>query len=414
MAGLPDKALLNLFSDLKSAEQVSAALASEAGKKWLLTPLSKDVEHNALSYMADGLFDTFWRTSHREAMTAALAAYEKLEPDAEKRVSMLTATNGLGQSVILKSLEYGGHRKAFEPVLDALYKWAGEEKADKIMKAIITEPLGQIDSDISYMMQDVRRLFPHPSKEFSAVDSITTDSYHPVTMAGLRDRLAEIRPHIAAWLEQEKPDSDYSRKEKQKMQAFYDAADPVTYRGTLLTEYFPGNAFFRLLEIQLKGADATPQQKADDIFALLSVKNAQGNTPMHRKWVVSDLLSTPTSAKQFTDFLSPALAAFDRQLGTDVALELTKKLLLQENEKGQLPLDIFQYPKLPTRDLIIDKLLQSLRDELGSKKKFTTYVTEVIAPVLPADYKIDMAAFEPKPQPKPGAKPARGATFGPK
>lgn len=411
---LPDRALLNLFSNLKTAEQVSAALASEAGQKWLLTPLSKDADDNAISYMADGMFPTSWGNPHKEYMPLALAAYEKLEPDVEKRVAMLTATNSLGQSIIHKSLEYGGTRDSFDSVIDALYKWAGEEKADRIMKAIIAEPVGQIDSDISYMMQDVRRLHDYPSKAFNAVDSLTTDSYHPVPMAALRNRVAEIRPDIAAWLEQEKPDDDYSRQQKKKMQAFYDNPDPVAFRGTMLTEYFPGKAFFRLLEIQLKGADKTPQQKADDIFALLSAKNAEGNTPMHREWVVSDLLSTPTKSTQFTDLLSPLLAAFDRQLGTAVAVELTKKLLLQENDKGQLPLDLFQYPKLPTRDLIIDKLLQSLRDEMGSKKKFTTYVTEVVAAVLPNNYKIDMASFEPKPKENPNAKPARGAKFGPK
>ncbi len=206
---------------------------------------------------------------------------------------------------------------------------------------------------------------------------------------------------------------DYGRERKTVMQAFNDSADAVSFRGTLLTEHFPGKAFFRLLEIQLKGGDATPQKKADDIFTALSVKNAEGNTPMHREWVVSDLLGTPTSAKQFTDFLSPTISAFDRLLGTDVALELTKKLLLQENAKGELPLDMFQYPKLPTRNLIIDKMLQTLRNEFGSEKKFTTYMTEVVAPLLPSDYKIDMAAFEPKPAPQqPGGKPARGATFG--
>lgn len=412
---LPDRALLNLFSDLQSADAVSAALASEAGQKWLLTPLSKDVPDNALSYMADGLFSSRWRDPHKECMALALAALEQAEPDASKRVALLTARNGLGQSVIHKSLEYGGYRDAFEPVLDALYKWAGAEKADRIMKDILAEPLGQIDKGISYDLQDVRRLYPHTSREFAKVDALTTDSYHPVTAAALRETLNDIRPLIAAWLEQEKPTSDYGQERKTLMQAFNDSADAVSVRGTLLTEHFPGKAFFRLLEIQLTGADATPQQKADDVFALLSVKNAEGNTPMHREWVVSDLLGTPTSANHFTDRLSPLLSAFDRLLGTDVALDLTKKLLLQENAKGQLPLDIFQYPKLPTRDLIIDKMLQTLRDEMGSEKKFATYVTEAVAPLLPADYKIDMTAFEPKPAPQsPNGRPARGATFGQK
>ncbi|MDF3023092.1 MAG: hypothetical protein K0R10_453 [Alphaproteobacteria bacterium] len=318
---LPDRALLNLFSDLQSAEAVSAALASEAGQKWLLTPLSKDVPDSALSYMADGMFKSTWRDPHKEYMALALAALEQAEPDAGKRVALLTARNGLGQSVIHKSLEYGGSREAFEPVLDALYKWAGTENADRIMKDILAEPLGQIDKGISFDLQSVRSIFPHTSREFAKVDALTTDSYHPVPSAALREMLNDI----------------------------------------------PGKAFFRLLEIQLKGGEATPQQKADDVFALLSVKNAAGNTPMHREWVVSDLLGTPTSANQFTDRLSPLLSAFDRLLGTDVALELTKKLLLQENAKGQLPLDIFQYPKLPTRDLIIDKMLQTLRAEMGSE-----------------------------------------------
>ena len=192
-------------------------------------------------------------------------------------------------------------------------------------------------------------------------------------------------------------------------QAFYDSADPVAYRGTLLTEHFPGKAFFRLLEIQLKGGAATPQQKADGIFSLLSATDAKGDTPMHRKWVSSDLLGTPKDSRTFTDRLSPMLAAFDRLLGTDVAIDLAKKLLLQENAKGQLPLDIYQYPQMPTRDFQIEKLLQTLRKEMGSTEKFTTWVKEVIAPVLPADYKINLAVFEPKAEPKPGDKPARGA-----
>lgn len=410
---LPDRALLNLFSDLQSADAVSAALASEAGQKWLLTPLSKDAPDSALSYMADGMFKSTWRDPHKEYMALALTALETAEPDAAKRVALLTARNGLGQSVIHKSLEYGGTREAFEPVLDALYKWAGAENADRIMKDILAEPLGQIDKGISFDLQSVRRIFPHTSREFAKVDALTTDSYHPVTATALRETLNDIRPLIAAWLEQEEPASDYGRERKKAMQAFNDSADAVSFRGTLLTEYFPGKAFFRLLEIQLKGGDATPQKKADDIFTALSVKNAEGNTPMHRNWVVSDLLGTPTSAKQFTDFLSPMISAFDRLLGTDAALELTKKLLLQENAKGELPLDLFQYPKLPTRNLIIDRMLQTLRNELGSVEKFTTYVTEVAAPLLPADYKIDMAAFEPKPESQqPGGKPARGATFG--
>ena len=103
------------------------------------------------------------------------------------------------------------------------------------------------------------------------------------------------------------------------------------------------------------------------------------------------------------------LAAFDRLLGTDVAIDLAKKLLLQENEKGYLPLDIYQYPQMPTRDFQIEKLLQTLRKEMGSTEKFTTWVKEVIAPVLPADDKIHLPVFEPKAEPKPGDKPARGA-----
>ncbi len=202
---LPDRALLNLFSDLQSAEAVSAALASEAGQKWLLTPLSKDVPDTALSYMADGMFSSRWRDPHKDCMALGLAALEQAEPDAAKRVALLTARNGLGQSVIHKSLEYGGYREAFEPVLDALYKWAGAENADRIMKDILAEPLGQIDKGISYDLQNVRRLFPHASREFAKVDALTTDSYHPVTAAALRETLDDIRPLIAAWLEQEKP-----------------------------------------------------------------------------------------------------------------------------------------------------------------------------------------------------------------
>ena len=51
---LGDRALVNLFSDLKSTEQVTAVFETDAGRKWLLTPLSKDVPDNGLSYMVDG------------------------------------------------------------------------------------------------------------------------------------------------------------------------------------------------------------------------------------------------------------------------------------------------------------------------------------------------------------------------
>ncbi|MBL8713897.1 MAG: hypothetical protein JNM12_13440 [Alphaproteobacteria bacterium] len=397
---------------MKSTEQVTAVFETDAGRKWLLTPLSKDVPDNGLSYMVDGYFSDHWSNRHKEFATAALAALEKAEPDAAKRVALLTATNNLGQSVIHKSLQYGGQRETYEPVLDALYKWAGEEKAEAIMKGILSEPLGSFDKGISYNFQNVRNVLPRDSKEYARVDALTTDMYHPVTAAALRETLAELRPAVAAYIadEQKKTDlSDYSKGELAKMQAFYDSADPVAYRGTLLTEHFPGKAFFRLLEIQLKGGAATPQQKADGIFSLLSATDAKGDTPMHRKWVSSDLLGTPKDSRTFTDRLSPMLAAFDRLLGTDVAIDLAKKLLLQENAKGQLPLDIYQYPQMPTRDFQIEKLLQTLRKEMGSTEKFTTWVKEVIAPVLPADYKINLAVFEPKAEPKPGDKPARGA-----
>lgn len=410
---LGDRNLVNLLSNLKSPEDVTAVFETAAGREWLLKPLSKDVPDNGLSYMVDGYFSGFnFKDRHKEYTAAALAALEKAEPDAEKRVALLTATNNLGQSVIHKSLQYGGYRDTYDAVIDALYKWAGEEKADAIMKDIIAQPLGQFDRGISYDFQNVRRLFPQESREYARVDALTTDSYHPVTAAALRETLAELRPSIAAYIAQERQktdNSDYSKSQLDKMQAFHDSADPVAYRGTLLTEHFPGKAFFRLLDIQLKGDAASPQQKADGIFAALSQKNAEGNTPMHREWVVSGLLGTPKDARSFEDRLSPMLAAFDSKLGTAAAVELTKKLLLQENAKGQLPLDIFQYPKQPQRDFQIETLLHTLRREMGSKEKFTTYVTEVIAAVLPADYKINMASFEPKPADGSTAKPARGA-----
>ncbi|MBL8713298.1 MAG: hypothetical protein JNM12_10390 [Alphaproteobacteria bacterium] len=408
---LPNRILVDLLSDLKSPEQVTAVFETDVGRKWLLTPMSKDVPDSGLSYMVDGYFSDIGHNRHKEFTTAALAALEKAEPDAAKRVALLTATNNLGQSVIHKSLQYGGHREAHEPILDILYKWAGEEKADAIMKSILSEPLGSFDAGISYDFQNVRSVLARDSKEYARVDALTTDMYHPVTAAALRETLAELRPAIATYIaeQQKKTDlSDYSKGQLAKMKDFYDSADPVVYRGTLLTEHFPGKAFFRLLEIQLKGDAATPQQKADGIFELLSATDAKGNTPMHRKWVASDLLSTPKDSRTFTDSLSPMLAAFDRLLGTDVAIDLAKKLLLQENEKGYLPLDIYQYPQMPTRDFQIEKLLQTLRKEMGSTEKFTTWVKEVIAPVLPADYKISLAVFEPKAEEKLADKPARG------
>ncbi len=406
---LPNKALVDLFSNLTTEEEVSAALKTPDGQAWLTKPLSKDTPDNGLTYMIDGYFKDSWKNRHKGFTAVALKVLEETVPDADTRVAILTAANERGQTPIHRALAYGGSREAYDPVLDALYKWAGEEKADAIMKDILSQPLGKIDSDISYAFQNIREMRQRGTPEYEQIDALTTDSYHPVTAAGLRAALKDVRPAIAEWLAQEKPDSDYTKQRKAKMQAFYDNPDPVSEKGSLLTEHFPGKAFFRLLEIYLKGEAATPQQKADGIFALLSKENAEGNTPMHIEWTVSDLLGTPQSAAPFTDKLSPMLAAFDRILGTQIAIDLSVKLLLQENAKGQLPLDIMQYPKLPVRDFALDKMMQTLRAEMGSKEKFTTYVKEVIAPVLPADYKINLAAFEPEQAKAAGSKPQRGA-----
>ncbi|TAL36871.1 MAG: hypothetical protein EPN97_06050 [Alphaproteobacteria bacterium] len=363
--------------------------------------------------MIDGYFSDTWKGApHKEFTAAALAALEKAVPDAEERVALLTSANIRGQTAIHKALAFGGYHGTFEPVFDALYKWAGDEKAGAILKDILTQPLGQIDKDISFALQDVRRMCPNKSPEFHKVDALTTDSYHPVTAAGLRAAVDEIRPIIREWLAQEKPDSDYSKQQKAKMQAFADDPDPVTERGTLLTGCFPGKAFAALLDILQKSDPLPPQGQADRIFGLLSKQGPDGNTPMHIEWQASDLLGTPKAAGHFTDRLSPLLATFDRMLGTEVAVGLANRLLLQENAKGELPMDIFQYPKLPVRDFALDKFLQTLRKEMGSKEKFTTYMTEVVAAVLPADYKVNMASFEPvelnpatgQPKPKRGAK----------
>jgi len=406
---LANKALVDLFSDLKTEEAVTAVLKTPAGQAWLTKPLSKDTPDNGLTYMIDGYFSDNWKSRHKEFVTAALKTLEETVPDADTRVSLLTSANERGQTPIHKSLAYGGALETYDPVLDALYKWAGEEKADAIMKDILSQPLGKIDRDISYAFQNIREMRQRGTPEYEQIDALTVDMYHPVTAAGLRATLKEIRPAIAEWLAQEKPNSDYTKERKAKMQDFYDSPDPVTEKGTLLTERFPSKAFFRLLEIHLKGDAATSQQKADGIFSLLSKRDAEGNTPMHIEWTVTDLLGTPKNAGPFTDKLSPILAAFDRILGTPIAIDLSVKLLLQENAAGQLPLDIMQYPKLPVRDFALDKMLQTLRKEMGSTEKFVTYVKEVIAPVLPADYKINLAAFEPEQTNDAGSKPKRGA-----
>lgn len=410
---LPDRKLVNLFSDLKTADKVTATLESPAGREWLVKPLSKDTPDNALTYMIDGHFSDSWKGNpHKEFTTAALAALEKAVPDAGERVALLTSANIRGQTAIHKAFAYGGHYGTFEPVLDALYKWAGEEKANGILQDILTQPLGSIDKDISYQLQNVRQVRPPESAEFKNVDALTTDSYHPVTAAGLRAAVDDIRPLILEWLAQEKPGSDYAKQQKEKMQAFADDPDPVTERGTLMTSCFPGKAFVTLLGLLQKFEPLSPQGQADRIFALLSKQDAEGNTPMHIEWQASDLLGTPTASGQFTDRLSPLLATFDRLLGTEVASGLATRLLMLENAKGELPMDIFQYPKLPVRDFALDKFLQTLRKEMGSKEKFTTYMTEVVAAILPADYKVNMASFEPaevdpatgKPKPKRGAR----------
>jgi hypothetical protein len=410
---LANKALVDLFSKCNTADNVTAALETPAGKEWLVKPLSNDTPDNALTYMIDGYFDNSWKgTPHKEFTAAALAALEKALPDVEDRIAILTTANIRGQTPIHKSLAYGGHYGTFEPVVDALYKWAGEERANAILKDILTQPLGRIDRDISYDLQSVRNMRPDDSAEWRAVDALTTDHYHPVTAAGLRAAVDEIRPIIREWLAQEKPESDYSKQEKEKMQAFVDNPNPVTESGTLLTASFPGKAFVTLLDILQKSDPLPPQGQADRIFDLLSQKRADGNTPMHIKWQASDLLGTPTASGQFVDKLSPLLATFDRMLGTDVTVDLANRLLQLENAKGELPMDIFQYPKLPVRDFALDKFLQTLRKEMGSKEKFTTYMTEVVAAALPADYKVNMKSFEPaevnpatgQPKPKRGAK----------
>jgi hypothetical protein len=407
------QALVDLFSKCNTVDNVTAALESPVGKEWLVKPLSKDTPENALTYMINGYFDSSWKgtPSHKEFTAAALAALEKAVPDAEERVALLTSANIRGQTAIHKALAFGGYRGTYEPVLDALYKWAGDEKAGAIMKDILTQPLGQIDSDISYALQNVRMMRPQQNPEFHKVNALTTDSYHPVTAAGLRAAVDEIRPIIREWLAQEKPESDYSKQRKAKMQVFVDDPDPVTERGTLLTTCFPGKAFAALLDILQKSDPLPPQGQAERIFGLLSKQGPNGNTPMHIQWQASDLLGTPSAAGQFTDRLSPLLATFDRMLGTDVAVSLANRLLLQVNAKGELPMDIFQYPKLPVRDFALDKFLQTLRKEMGSKEKFTVYMTEVVAAILPADYKVSMASFEP-PEVNPATghpKPKRGA-----
>lgn len=411
---ITNKELSALFSKSKKAEDITAKLETAQGQQALLQPLSKTVEDNALTFTIRGYFDGMYGSSHTiPFVTAALDALEKAEPDPAARAAILGSANSLGQTAFHMTMRYGGNAELFDLLSQRLEQWAGKPAANSFLYNLLAEPLGEIEHDISYALQDVRNVRPWGTPEAEAISRLCTDSYKPATLAGLTEAVDAARPLILEWAAKNPPKAgdSYSTKKHASIVAFANDLDAVMNAGTVTLQAFPGPMYFRLLELQQQFVPLAANDRADSIFAQLVKQDPSGNTPMHTTWQNSLVMGPPSSAGMVTDSLGPLIAKLDAMLGTENALPLVSKLLQLPNAKGDLPLDNFQYNDLPRRDYYVEGFLTSLRKELGSKEKFTQYVKEVVAAVLPADYRIAMNAYEPaeinsatgQPKPKRGA-----------
>jgi hypothetical protein len=125
------------------------AMSVEEKKQLLLQPLSADRPVNALSYaLHDGsLADTTAGDEWRSAFVKlALDEIEKIEPDASKRIDLLTSADALGQTVFHKTLD----PYKFDLLLMRLYNWAGKEAANTWMKSFIDQPPGALTAAFPY------------------------------------------------------------------------------------------------------------------------------------------------------------------------------------------------------------------------------------------------------------------------
>ena len=419
-----EKSLRDLYSDIakegrdKAAGKLADLLAREDMRDVLLTPLSATVEENTLTYMiSDGYFTNCYSgdTPRKEFTKVALDAIEKATDDPALRVAVLTWANYLGQTPFHKCIRFGGDKEVFDLLAQRLQSWGGEEAANQFLKGFLNSQLGAIDHDMSNSLQDVRDIRPWQSPEAGKINTLCNDGYQPATLEGLKAAVDWARPLIIEWLDKHAADpkkSDYQRGKEEKMRAFAEDPHCVKPDGTPVTQAFPAPLFEYFLGLEQKFAPVSGAEQADRIFAHLSQQNAQGDTPMHQTWQYTVFMSSPDNEGEMKDKLGAVIASFDRMLGTDVAVGLVKRLLMQENAKGELPLDHFPYDEVPRRDYCIHAFLRDFRAEIGDKEKFRTYLKEVVAAVLPSDFTIKPDKYEPierndatgEPKPRRGAK----------
>ena len=418
-----EKSLRDLYYNIgkagrdKAPDTLKTLLEQPGLRAALLQPMSATVAENTLTYMiSDGWFDGFYSSdTPRKAFTqVVLDAIEKATADPAERMAVLTSANDFGQTPFHKCIRYGGDLETFDMLATRLRSWGGDDAANTFLKGFIDSRLGGIDHDMSNALQDVRNIRPNGSPEAVKLNTLCNDSYKPASYDGLKAAVDWARPYILEWLDKHADDpkkSDYQRGKEAKMRAFAQDPDCVKVDGTPITQAFPGPLFEYLLRLEQHFGPAAPQAQADRIFARLSQPNAEGDTAMHRRWQHSTLMGPPPGPGCVQDRLGALIASFDRMLGTEAAVDLTKKLLLQENSKGALPLDDYEYNDMPRRNYYIEAFLRDLRGELGDRDKFHTYLKEVVAAVLPADFSIKVDKYEPvEKNPETGEpKPRRGA-----
>ena len=407
-------------SDLKKDLE---GLDAEYKRLLLLTPLSATTQENSLSYIiSDGFTQAFstddqWRA---DFLKTVLDEIEKMTTNTNERLAMLTSANELGQTAFHKTLKYADQPELFDLLTERLYKWGGDNFADAWLKSFIDQSFGVIDQEISHHLQDLRDMRPQGSEDALRLNSLENDAYQPAEYTALKASIDKIRPLILEWLDKNPADPkasyyEYESRTNAALKAF--AQDPDSVQKTSpFAKAFPGEMFFRLLDLQQKFDPKTPEQLADYIYEQLSKHGADGGTAMHRSWQNSVFMGPPGSPDAVTDDLAPVIAHFDKLLGEPLSLGLTKKLLLLENKQGALPLDnCAEYDGPEERDNYIGGFLLSLPKELGTQEKFKTYVTKVVAPILPPDFTIKLADYEPPviDQKTGSPKPRRGAQIQP-
>jgi hypothetical protein len=400
---MPIENLYFFYGDIRSSsgygppsaddfKQVIDNLEPADKRAFLLTPLSGIARDNALTHIISGsairMNDDSWRP---DFLNVLLDAIEEQTQDRNERLAMLTGENELGQTPFLKMVdEYDrSHPETFDALTNRLYKWGGKDFADEWLKDFLKQPLGEFNGSASFALQGIgNRQQNGPDR--NRLLNLSVNSYKPAQHAALIETIKKVHPFME---EQVKKNELYPEYQKPLEELAANPDQAVKVAGTIL-DFASGELFWKLLDLQQKFAPKTPEQIVDFFFERFSKADKDGNTEMHTRWQCSTLRGPPSDAGDVEDQLGPFLADLDKHLGEPAAIDLTKKLMLLQNDEGKLPLDEFEYNEKPQRDYYIESFLTSLRKELGSQQKFETYVREIVAAILPTDFTIKLSSYD--------------------